>query len=162
MKSISSKPHFFIVGVVYAISLVFFDKSPAFRIFHCIFDETENSLFQMALLCGICLLINLKHASSVLYIITACLAPYGLISTLIVICTSTLGFSINISIILTLPVLYRIMKEPWSDSNCSISISEKTLCGIFEEYSVFMSWAIFPINTLLASNLIYIVVVYIL
>lgn len=162
MKSISSNTHIIIVGVVYGISLVFFDNSPAFRIFHCVFDETENSLFQMALICGICLLMNLAHAPSVLYIITACLAPYGLISALIVIGTSTWGFAVNLSAFITLPVLHFIMKGTRPEWDSTPSISRKTLYDIAEEFCELVSWAIFPIYIILTGNLIYLVIVYII
>lgn len=162
MNKISSSASIVILCLSYTILLLLFAYFPSFRVFHCIFAEGENEVVQMAFISIICLLISLVRAPSVLYIIVACLAPYGMISAMIAMGTSAWGLAVNLAAFFALPVLYWVIKEPRSDPDQSLSISEKTLSDIAEESSGFIGWAVFPIYTIFAVDLAYVVIAYII
>lgn len=162
MKKISSSANIVILCLSYTILLLLFAYFPSFRVFHCIFAEGENDVVQMAFISIFFLLVSLLRAPSLFYTIVACFAPYGMIAAMIAMVTSTWGFAANLVFFITLPVLYWVVKEPRSELDCSLSISEKTFSDITDEIKSLISWALFPIYMILAGDFIYVVIVYII
>ena len=149
MKRISTKAHVIITGMIYFISLLLFAFSPFLRPFHYIFDPAENSLLQMAGICGVCLFISLAHTPSLVFSLVSALAPYGIIGTIIVM-SSDWGLLLNFILLTSITLIYFITIKSCYNSN----LSEKTISEVYDDICDFISWIIFPVYVIFSCNLL--------
>ena len=151
MESIAALCLFYIISLhIYNMPL------PALKVFHFLFDEGENHILQMGAICMLCLLLSLLRDYSAFFIILTGLAPYGMLSMIVVMSEFSLGIAVNLAVFMSLPFLYCLIKEPLNTS--FFSISKATLSDIFEEACDFISWSIFPAYTIFAANLLFIII----